>query len=213
MSRLPRPNYAACFASLTAMFTLCGGAYAQTKAIEFSDMGTAITGARVKMPESAALVRQISAPLGDKGETLLLNFYKLNGVVFLDCLTAREGQPWTRRNHVRLRSPLPIRPEKMAVQMQFMEPTRQRGFLLIASDEAGHLTMALPKGFGGPVMQQEFLGNSSTSIRRTYDFGQLDSRGFVSVKASVESAGQIKPTEDVQYFIWNGKRFVPRRPN
>lgn len=188
-------------------------AYAQSKATEFSELGTTVKSASLKTPAGADTIRQLSAPLDDNGNNVLLNFYKLNGVVFVDVLTSKNNQPWTQRNHIRLQAPLPLRPDKMTVTMRYLSPVRRTGYMIIAADDGGNLTLTFPKGFGGTVSQQAFLANSSTDIRRTYTFGDQDSHGFTMVKSTVESSGQVKPSDDVQYFVWNGSRFIPRRPN
>ena len=185
------------------------------KPIEFGELGDGIAKPNLKMPSGATSIRQVSAPFGAGNDTILLNVYKVNGAVFMDVLTSKNSQPWTPRNHIRLKSPLPLRPDKMALTLRFLEPQRKKSYLIVAADDAGILTFAFPKGIGGTVMQQQFLASttSQAAVKRTYDFGQTDSRGFVIVKATVEGTGEIKPTNDVQFFVWNGKSFIPRKPN
>lgn len=183
------------------------------KPIEFEDLGAAISKVAVKVPAGATLLRQATAPLGENGQTLLVNVYKLNNVIFADLLTAKNGQAYTRRNHIRLKSPLAVRPNKMVLTMRYLEPQRRRGYLILAADDAGTLAMALPKGLAGSVIQQNFLASSTDKVKRSYDFSQADSRGFVIVKANVESTGEVKPAEDGQIYVWNGVAFIKRRPN
>jgi hypothetical protein len=183
------------------------------KPIEFEDLGAAISKVAVKMPAGASVLRQATAPLGENVQTLLLNVYKLNNVVFADVLTSKGNQAYTRRNHIRLKSPLAVRPNKMVLTMRYLEPQRRRGYLGLAADEAGTLALVFPKGFAGNVIQQNFLASSTDKIKRSYDFSQADSRGFVIVKANVESTGQVAPAEDGQIYVWNGKQFIKRRAN
>lgn len=185
------------------------------KPIEFGELGQGIAKPKLKMPSGATAIRQVSAPFTQNGDVALLNLYKLNGVVFMDLFTSKNNQPWTMRNHVRLKSPLPLRPTEMALTLRYLEPQRKKSYMIVAADDAGILTFAFPKGFGGPVMQQQFLAASSSksAVKRTYDFGQTDSRGFVIVKSTVEGSGQISPTQDVQFFVWNGKSYIPRKAN
>jgi hypothetical protein len=179
----------------------------------FSELGQAIAGPTLQTPAGATIVRQVSAPIGDTGETVLLNVYRSNGDVFTDVLTQKGGQAWTRRNHLRLKSPLPLRPEKMVFTLRYLEPHPRRGFLIVASDDAGNLAMTFPKGFGGTAMQQLFLTNPKPDIRRSYSFNEQDSRGFTIIKATVDTAGQAKTVDDIQYYVWNGQQFIPRKPN
>jgi hypothetical protein len=184
-----------------------------SKPIEFEDLGAAISKVGVKMPAGATVLRQATAPLGENGQTLLLNVYKVNNAVWADVLTAKSGQPYTLRNHIRMKTPLAVRPNKMVLTMRYLEPQRRRGNLILAADEAGTLALVFPSGFAGKVMQQNFLASSTDKIKRSYDFSQADSRGFVIVKANVESTGQVTPAEDGQIYVWNGKQFIKRRPN
>ncbi|MBC8102048.1 MAG: hypothetical protein H7Z41_05610 [Cytophagales bacterium] len=183
------------------------------KPTEFSDLGSAITKRAVKLPAGATLLRQASAPLDENGESLVLNLYKRNNVLFADVLTSKNGQALTVRNHVRLKSPFAVRPSKMVLTLRYLEPQRKRGYLILAADEAANFAMVFPKGFGGAVVQQDFLASSTAKVKRTYDFSQADSRGFVIVKAAVESTGEVKPSDDVLIYVWNGKQFIPRRAN
>jgi hypothetical protein len=183
------------------------------KPIEFEDLGAAVSKVAVKMPAGATVLRQATAPLGENGQTLLLNVYKLNNVVWADVLTTKGNQPYTRRNHIRLKTPLAVRPNKMVLTMRYLEPQRRRGNLLLAADEAGTLALVFPSGFAGKVIQQNFLASSTDKVKRSYDFSQADSRGFVIVKANVESTGAVTPAEDGQIYVWNGKQFIKRRPN
>jgi len=187
----------------------------ETKAVEFSEMGSAIAGQAVRLPVGAEIVRQLSAPLGTTGETVLLNFYKQNNNLFTDVLTSKNGQAWTRRNHLRLPSPLPAPPGQMSVTMRYLNGTKRIGYLIVASADAGSVTMAFPKGFGGTVKQQVFLASTpaAPTVHLSYNFGDLDSRGFVIVRSTVDSAGEVKPSGDVQYFVWNGTQFIARKPN
>ena len=183
------------------------------KPTEFSDVGAAIAAPALKTPAGAEIVRQVSAPIGKTGDTVLLNWYKRNGVVFMDILTSKNQQAWTPRNHVRITAPLPLRPEKMTVTMRSLDVLHRKGFLIVANDEAGSFALALPKGFGGTVMQQLFATAPTTGTHRAYDFSQADSRGFVLVKATVESSGQVKASDDVVVYVWNGKKFIQRKSN
>jgi hypothetical protein len=216
-TRQPFPRFTgtAALACLAALATLAvHPARAQVKMVEFSELGTGTVAANgVKSPAGATVLRQVSAPLNQAGDSVLLNIYKRNGEVFVDALTGKAGQPGVLKNHVRIKSPSPIRPEKMTVTMRWLQADYRSGVLIIASDDSGSLLLAFPKGFGGPAYQQQFLAASAAGVRRTYDFSTNDSRGFAIVKASVESSGTVTPPKDYLFYVWGGKQFVPRKPN
>jgi hypothetical protein len=183
------------------------------KATEFTDSGTTVASASLKLPAGAESVRQMTAPLGSGIDTVLINLYKMSGDLFADVFTSHKNQAWTKKNHIRLKSPLPIRAEKMTVLMRFLMPSERKGSLLIASDESADVVLVFPSGFGGKVSQQTFLTQSKTGARHTYTFGDQDSRGYSIVKASLDSAGEVKPGSDVQFYVWNGRMFIPRKAN
>ena len=187
----------------------------QAKPLVFENLGKGIAAPKLKIPAGAAVIRQASVPFGTKGDTALLNMYKRSGVLFMDVFTSKSNQPWTLRNHLRVKSPLPLNPETMALTLRYLEPQRKKSFLIAAADDAGVLTVVLPKGFGGSVMQQVWLTSTAKQpdVKRTYDLGQVDSRGFVIVKSTLDGSGQIKPTNDEKFYVWNGKSYVPRKEN
>lgn len=167
----------------------------------------------VKVPEGAELLRQVSAPLNDKGDVLVLNVYKTSGEVYMDALTGKSGQQPISRNHVHLKSPLLIRPEKMDLSMRWLQADNKTGVEIVAEDESGSVALVFPKGFGGTAYQQQFATANAGGVRRSYDFTQNDSRGFAMVKSMVDSAGAVKPANDVQFYVWNGAKFIPRKAN
>jgi hypothetical protein len=185
------------------------------KPIEFSDLGQAISAQEVKTPADAEPVRQMSAPIMRTGQTVLIDIYKLNGDLFAEILTSRNGQPWMHQNHLRLPSPFPLNPEHMEVSLRYLRPPKRTGYLVVASDPAGSVTIALPTGFGGLAKMQEFLATSDSApaAHVTYAFDDLDSRGYVIVKGSLESSGDVTPTADEQFYVWNGTQFIPRKAN
>jgi hypothetical protein len=184
-----------------------------SKATEFSDVGKAIAAPPLKLPEGAESVRQVTAPLAEGKDSVLLNWYKVGGGLFVDILTTHDNQAWVKRNHIALKGEMPIRPDKMALTMRFLEPGKRSGFLIVASDESADLALVLPQGFGGKVSQQVFLVQSSSGARHSYDFGDLDSRGYAIVRESIDSTGEVKPSADVQFFVWNGRTFIHRKAN
>ena len=188
--------------------------HAQTKMIEFSEMATGPVAASptVAVPSGATGIRQISAPLGEDGDSVVLNIYKKAGDIFVDAMTGKSGQAPLVRNHVRLKSPLPIRVDKMTVTMRYLFPDKPQGIMLICSDDSADVALTMPKGFGGTAYQTVFL-TTVKGIRRNYDFTGNDSRGYAIVKSSVESTGTVKPSQDVRFFVWSGKDFVPRKAN
>jgi hypothetical protein len=186
---------------------------AAAAAIEFAEVGADIAGPTLKIPDGAESLRKVSAPVQNTGDTVLLDFYKLNGDIFADVLTAHKGGPWTQRNHIRVMSPLAIRPDKMTLTLRYLQPLRRRGFVIQGTDTSGDLAVVLPTGFGGKVSQQQFLAQSSEGVTHSYNFADQDSRGYTIVKATVDATGQVKPADDVQFFVWNGKQFIPRRAN
>ena len=183
------------------------------KPTEFIDAGKAIATATIKLPAGADAVRQLTAPLGNGIDNVLLNVYKLSGGLFVDVFTSHKNQAWSKRNHIHLQGPLALRPEKMETTMRFLDLLHHKGFLIVASDESADVTMAFPNGFGGKVFQQQFLAQSKTGAHHSYTFGDQDSRGFTIVKASLDSAGEVKPAEDTQFYVWNGRMFIPRKDN
>ena len=198
-----------CFLCLSIMSV----AKAQVKVTEFSEHGTTIAAKDVKMAPGAVVLRQMSAPLNANGETILLNVYKSNGSVFMDVLTSKNNQPWRRRNMIRIKSPVVVRPENMTVTMRYLNSGNQKGVMIIGSDDNGHVALMFPKGVGGTAYQQQFLVTAKSGNRYTYDFTQNDSRGFVMIKSSLESSGDVVPKEKAKFYAWNGKTFVPRAWN
>jgi len=186
---------------------------AASKAIEFTEVGKDVASPSVKLPAGAELVRQLSAALANGKGNVLLNWYKVGGQLWVDIYTSQENQAWVKRNHVAMKAAMPIRPDKMAMTMRYILPGKREGFLLVASDESADLALMLPKGFGGPVGQQVFLIESKDGTRHSYDFGDLDGRGYAIVRETVDGTGQVKPADDTQYFVWNGRTFIPRHSN
>jgi hypothetical protein len=182
--------------------------------VAFSNLGGEVARPKIPTPGGGTSVLQASAPLGTAGsESVLLNVYRRNQAVFVDILTAKGQQVGTRRATVRLIAPLPAHPESMTATLRYLEPRKRKGLMLVLSDDAMHYVLAFPKGLGTSVTQQQFLTTSKTGTQSTYAFGELDGRGFGIVKATVLSAEEIKPTEGIKYFVWNGSRFVPRAYN
>lgn len=183
--------------------------------ITFTPLGKEIARPAVRIPVGATTLLQVTAPLGSSGtEQVLVHIYKLNDAMFLNVLTAKGKQVWTKRNSIRLLAPLPAHADALTVTWRYLEPRKQRGLMITASDDAMHYVLAFPKGFGGSVTQQQFLTTSKTGTQSTYQFSDLDGRGFAIVKATVVSAGgEIKAGDAMQYFVWNGKRFIPRAYN
>jgi hypothetical protein len=182
--------------------------------VAFSKLGGEIARPPLPTPGGGATALQVSAPLGTAGsESILLNVYRRNQALFVDVLTAKGQQVGTRRATVRLIAPLPAHPENMTATLRYLEPRKRKGLMLVLSDEAMHYVLAFPKGLGPSVTQQQFLNTSKTGTQSTYSFGELDGRGFGIVKATVVSAGEIKATEGIKYFVWNGSRFIPRAYN
>ena len=182
--------------------------------VKFTALGGAIARPSIPLPTGATSLLQVAAPLGSSGnESILFHVYKRDNALFADVLTAKASQVWTRRNTVRLLAPYPDHPESLNVTLRYLEPRARRGVMLVASDNAMYYILAFPKGLGATVTQQQFLSTSKNGTQSTYAFGDLDTRGFVIIKATVLNAGGDKPDSMVQYFVWNGTKFIPRAIN
>ncbi len=181
---------------------------------EFTTLGKEIARPAVRVPLGGKTLLQVTAPLGSSGnQSVLVHVYQLNDALFMNVMTAKGRQTWTRRNAVRLNAPYPDHPENLSVTLRYLEPRKQRGLMIVASDEAMHYVLAFPKGFGGKVTQQQFLTTAKTGTQSTYQFSDLDGRGFAIIKAKVISAKEIGGGDALQYFVWNGTKFIPRAYN
>lgn len=165
------------------------------------------------IPTGVTTLRLALAPLEDSGESVLLHFYQRRESVFVDLLTSRQNQPWLRRNHLRLQGSSAAQPARSILTLRRLEPERRRGWFLMATGNTFHWALSLPRGFGGPAFQQGFLKSVASNHQRSYDFTQLDSRGFVIVKVNVENAGDAQPGPDSVFYVWNGRQFVQRPGN
>lgn len=183
------------------------------KATDFVDLGGAIAAPALKLPAGAQSVRRVSAPLAGGKDSVMLNFYKLSGGLYMDVLTSHDNQAWTKQNHVVFKGTIPIRPEKMNVTLRYLKPAARKGFVVVASDESADMALVFPLGFGGKVSQNMFLVQSASGTRHSYAFGDVDSNGFVIVRETVNSTGQVKPSEDTQYFVWDGRTYIHRKAN
>jgi hypothetical protein len=187
--------------------------------VEFSKFGGSIARPSLMAPKGAITLLQVSAPLGSSGkESVLVHLYRhsSNNALFAHILTAKGKQAGTRRNTIRLSQAFPTSPENLNVTIRYLEPVKRRGLMIVVSGEALHYVLSFPKGLGSTVTQQQFLTTSKNGTRSAYTFSDLDGRGFAIVKGTVVSAaGQQSAPEDaaLQYFVWNGKRFVPRAAN
>lgn len=190
--------------------------------VEFSKLGGNIARPSLMAPKGAATVLQVSATLGSSGkESVLVHLYRRGGgssnaALFADIFTAKGKQAWTRRNTIRLSQAFPTRPGNMNVTIRYLEPVKRRGLMIVASADEMHYVLSFPKGLGGTVTQQQFLTSSKNGTRSAYTFGDLDGRGFAIIKGMVVSAAagqESAPDDALQYFVWNGKRFVPRAAN
>ncbi len=183
------------------------------KATDFVDLGGVIAAPALKLPAGAESARRVSAPLANGKDSVMLNFYKVLGVLYMDVLLSHDNQAWTRQNHVVFNKSLPIRPEKMNVTMRYLKPAARKGFVIVASDQSADIALVFPLGFGGKVSQNVFLVQSASGTRHSYSFGDVDSNGFVIVRETVDSTGQVKPSEDTQYFVWDGRTYIHRKAN
>jgi hypothetical protein len=182
--------------------------------IEFSKLGGNIARPAIAAPKGATSLLQASAPLNSStGESVLVHLYQQNQALFVDILTAKGKQAATRRATVRLRDPLPTSPGNLQVAMRYLEPRKKKGPVIVLSDDSMNYVLAFPKGFGTAVTQQQFVNTSKNGTQSTYNFNDLDGRGFAIVKATVVSAAGVAPGDAQQYFVWNGSKFIPRREN
>ena len=186
----------------------------ENSGVKFTALGGAIARPTIPMPTGATSLLQVSAPLGSDGkESLLVHVYKRDNALFIVLLTGKGSQAWTRRNTVRLLAPYPDHPESMDMTLRYLKPDARRGVMLVASDNAMHYVLVFPKGLGATVTQQQFLSTSKNGTQSSYSFGDRDTRGFVIIKATVMNTGADKPDSVVQYFVWNGTKFIPRAIN
>lgn len=181
--------------------------------VEFSKLGGSLAPAPVVSSDANSLM-QVTAPLGASGtDSVLVHLYQKNDALFMDVLTAKGKQAWTKRNTVRLIAPYPDHPGNMKVTLRYLEPRKKSGLMIVASDDSMHYVLTFPKGLGATVAQQQFLATAKDGTQSTYDFGDLDGRGYAIVKATVVSTSGGANGDAMQYFVWNGTRFIPRAKN
>ncbi len=185
--------------------------------VKFSALGapsSVVARPSIPVVADAISLLQASAPVGKSGnESVLVHVYKRYNALFMDILTAKASQTWTRRNTVRLNAPYPDHPESLQITLRNLSPRQHSGVMIVASDIAMHYVFAFPRGLGAAVTQQLFLVTSSNGSQSTYSFGDLDTRGYAIIKASVQNSGEVKPDSVVKYFVWSGTKFVPRATN
>jgi hypothetical protein len=180
---------------------------------EFSKLGGAVASPGVPPAKEGETLLRASAPLTGGKDSILAHLYKRNNVLYLDLLTAKGKQAWTRRNTIRLLTPYPDRPGDLTLTWRYLEPRKRSGLMLVASSESSHYVFTFRKGVGGPVTQQQFLNTAKNGTQSEYEFGGLDGRGYAIIRANVVNAGETATGPVQQYFVWNGSKFIPRAKN